>query len=183
MKQGLSRQAMATGLIVAALLAPLVAIGLFGFQKHQWATQRLAELEPRFARLVGLEASLPELQQAQGAAQAHLARFTYPTTRDVAQTGNEAHQRVRNVANVAGLTIVSSQVLPPKAEGQFDRIPLVMRLEGELGSLQAVLVVLANEAPIIHVEALSMKTIGAVKAEVPQRLDIQLNLFVLRARP
>ncbi len=182
MKLALSRQAVATCVIVALLLAPLAAIGLFAFQKHQWATQRLSELEPRLARLLGLEASQAELQQAQRAAQAHLARFTYPATRDVSQTGSEAQQRVRNVASVAGLTIVSSQVLPAKPDGPFDRIPLVVRLEGELGSLQAVLVVLANETPIIHFDGLSMKTIGAVKAEVPQRLDIQLNLFVLRAR-
>ena len=79
--------------------------------------------------------------------------------------------------------MVSSQVLPAKADGKFDRIPLTVRLEGELPALQAALTILAGQSPAIGFEGLSVQTIGAVKAEVPQRLNIQFNLFVLRARP
>jgi hypothetical protein len=59
---------------------------------------------------------------------------------------------------------------------------MVVRLEGELGALQAVLVVLASEAPIVHFDGMSIQTIGAVKPEVPQRLNIEFKLFVLRSR-
>lgn len=182
MNTAASRRKLASVLLAALLLLPVVAAGAYLLHKHQWATQRLAELEPRYARLLGLEASQAELAQAQRAAQSHLARFAYPSTRDVNQTGAEAQQRLRNVATVAGLTIVSSQLLPAKTEGQFDRIPMVVRLEGELGALQAVLVVLASEAPIIHFDGLSIQTIGAVKPDVPQRLNIEFKLFVLRSR-
>jgi len=182
MKTPASRRSLATGLLVGLLLLPVFGAAAYLLHKHQWATERLAELEPRYARLLGLEASQAELAQAQRTAQAHLARFAYPSTRDVSQTGAEAQQRVRNIATIAGLTIVSSQVMPAKTEGQFDRIPLVVRLEGELGSLQAVLVVLASEAPIIHFDGMSIQTIGAVRPEVPQRLNIEFKLFVLRSR-
>lgn len=182
MNAAASRRQLASVLLAALLLLPVIAAGAYLLHKHQWAAQRLAELEPRYARLLGLEASQAELAQAQRAAQSHLARFAYPSTRDVNQTGAEAQQRLRNIATVAGLTIVSSQLLPAKTEGQFDRIPMVVRLEGELGALQAVLVVLASEAPIIHFDGLSIQTIGAVKPDVPQRLNIEFKLFVLRSR-
>lgn len=173
----------AWALLLAVVLLPLGGGTYYALQKHQWAAQRMAEIEPRYARLLGLEGSQAELQQTRRAVQAYLERNAYPATRDASQTGTEVQQRVRNVATVAGLSIVSSQVLPAKPEGPFDRIPLVLKLEGEIGALQAVLVVLANEAPLIHFDGFSVRTIGAVRADAPQRLDIQLNLYVLRVRP
>lgn len=171
-------------LVLAVLiLLPIAGAGFYVLNKQRWAAERLAEIEPRYARLLGLEGSQAELQQARRAVQGYVERHAYPATRDATQTGTEVQQRVRNVAAVAGLSIISSQVLPAKAEGGFDRIPLVLKLEGELGALQALLVVLASEAPIIHFDGFSVRTIGAVRADAPQRLDIQLQLFVLRARP
>ena len=182
MKLAIDRRAVGAGLLGLLLLLPLLGAGAYLWSKHQWAGNRLAEIEPRYARLLGLEASTAELAQAQGAATAYLARYAYPSTLDAAQVGAEAQQRVRNIATVAGLTITSSQVLPAKTEGGFDRIPLVVRLEGELGALQAVLAVLASEKPVIHFEGMSVQTIGAVRSEVPQKLNLQFNLFVLRRR-
>jgi general secretion pathway protein M len=176
------RERAAMAVLVLLLLLPVLGTALYLWNKHQWATGRLAEVEPRYARLLGLEASQAELAQAQRAAQAHLARFAYPASQDVSQTGADAQQRVRNVATVAGLTLVSSQVMPAKAEGAFDRIPMTVQLEGDMGALQAVLVVLASEKPAVHFESMSLQTIGAVRPEVPARLQIQFKLFVLRKR-
>jgi general secretion pathway protein M len=182
MRAVIVRERAAMAVLVLLLLLPVAGAALYLWSKHQWATDRLAEVEPRYARLLGLEASQAELAQAQRAAQTHLARFAYPASQDASQAGADAQQRVRSVATVAGLTLVSSQVLPAKAEGGFDRIPLAVRMEGEMSALQAVLVVLASEQPVIHFESMNLQTIGAVKAEVPARLGIQFNLFVLRKR-
>jgi general secretion pathway protein M len=182
MKRLLNRQTLVMGLMAVALLLPLVLVGGYLFSKYQWAETALADLEPRYARLLGLEASGAELDQALAQSAALLARQVYPASQDVSQAGNDAQQRIRNIATRAGLSIVSSQVLPAKAEKQFDRIPLTVRVEGELPALQAALVVLAGESPAINFETLSAQTIGAVKPEVPQRLNVQFNLFILRAK-
>lgn len=182
MKRFLSRQRTVMALIVLALALPFAAGAAYLFNKHHWGEGLLAEVEPRYARLLGLEASQAELNQAINESTAVLARYVYPASQDVSQAGNDAQQRIRDIATRAGLSIVSSQVLPPKAEGQFDRVPLTVRLEGELPALQSALVVLAGQSPAIIFESFSVQTIGAVKAEVPQRLGIQFNLFVLRTK-
>ncbi len=182
MKPLLTRQNLGIGLVLLALLLPLALAAAYLFSKYQWAGNAVAELEPRYARLLGLEASQPELKQAIAQSTALLSRQVYPASQDVSQAGNDAQQRIRNIATRAGLSIMSSQVLPPKSEKQFDRVPLSVRLEGELPALQAALVVLAGEAPAINFESFSVQTIGAVKPEVAQRLSIQFNLFILRAK-
>jgi general secretion pathway protein M len=182
MKAQIDRQTLATGLLLLLLALPLVGLAAYVANKYDWATRGLAELEPRYARLLGLEASQAELKQAQAAAAQHLARYAYPSARDVTQTGTDAQQRVRSIATVAGLAVVSSQVMPAKTEGAFDRIPLVVRLEGDLSSVQAMLAVLGSEAPIIHFDGMTLQAVGGPRPDAPPRMAIQFSLFVLRNR-
>lgn len=180
--RSLARQNVGIGLVLLALALPLALAAAYLFSKYQWAENAMAELDPRYARLLGLQASQPELKQALDRSSALLSGQVYPASQDVSQAGNDAQQRLRNIATRAGLSIVSSQVLAPKSLKQFDRVPLAVRLEGELPALQAALVVLAAEVPPINFESFSVQTIGAVRPEVAQRLSIQFNLFILRAR-
>lgn len=182
MKIAAQRQTVAAIVAVLLLALPFLFAGIYLTTKYRWADTRLAELEPRYARLLGLDASRAELGRALTAATDSVSRYAYPASQDVSQAGNEAQQRVRDISTKAGLTLVSSQVMPAKTEGPFDRIPLMVRLEGDLPSLQASLVVLQAQSPVLNFEGFSVQTIGAVKPEVAQRLSIQLNLFVLRAR-
>jgi general secretion pathway protein M len=182
MKLLMTRQNLAVGLVLLVFLLPLGLAGAYLFGKYQWAESTMGELEPRYARLLGLQSIQPELTQAIAQSAAIVTRQVYPATQDVSQAGNDAQQRIRNIATRAGLSIMSSQVLPPKAEKQFDRVPLSVRMEGELPALQAALVALAAESPSINFESFSVQTIGAVKPEIAQRLNIQVNLFILRAK-
>lgn len=170
-------------LTLLLLCAPLAAAAYFVYNKHQWAQQKLEELEPRHARLLGLQAQKQGLDQQLGQARGRLAQLAYPAEQDINQAGNDAQQRVRDVFTGAGLEVVSSQVLPPVTEKPFDRIPLTVRLEGELLGLQSALAVLSGLQPAVLVEGLSVQTIGLVKADTPQRLAIQFNLSALRVQP
>jgi general secretion pathway protein M len=182
-KININRQTVAAILLLVALSLPFVVAGAYLVSKYRWAGDRLAELEPRYARMTGLEASRAELSRALSGSVDVLGRYVYPASQDVSQAGNDAQTRVRDISTKAGLTLVSSQVLPARAEGPFDRIPLTVRLEGDLPAMQAALVVLLAQTPALNFEGFSVQTIGAVKPEVQQRLNIQFNLFVLRARP
>ena len=183
MKRALSREKLALVVTLALLAVPLVVGGAYVFQKHRWAQARLAELEPRYARLLGFDAHQSELAKTSEQARSLLGKFTYPASQDVTQAGNDGQQRVRNIFSAAGLDIVSSQVLPPKQEKYFDRIPLSVRAEGRLLALQTALVGLSSQSPAILVDGFTVQTIGAVRADVPQRLGIQFNLSVLREQP
>lgn len=172
---------LAAGLILAVAL--LAALGAVVWQKHSWAQDRLAEVEPRYARLAGLEANRAELDVTLAATQASLARSVYGPGQDASRAGNDAQQRARDVFTKAGLDVVSTQVLPiDKQEERFDRIPIVVRLEGDVVALQSAMTVLPTLTPFLFVEGMSVQAMGAVKPDAPQRLSAQFNLFVLRQR-
>ena len=183
MKRILSREKLALAAMVLVLVLPLVLVTAYIVQKHHWAQDRLAELEPRYARLIGMEADQSELEKASVQARALLSQYTYPSSQDVSQAGNDAQQRVRNIFTAAGLEIVSSQILAPKTEKNFDRIPLAVRTEGQLLGLQSALIGLSNQSPAILIEGFNVQTVGAVKADKPQRLAVQFNLVALREHP
>lgn len=176
------REKLTVVLTLLVAITPLLFGAFYIHQKHRWAQERMDELAPRYARLLGLEGAQERLTQIEAEAGRLLLQYTYPAAQDVAQTGNDAQQRVRSIFTNAGLEIVSSQVLPAKAEKYFDRISLVVRLEGNLPSLQSAMTVLSEQSPAIIVDGFTVQTIGSVKAETLQRLGIQFNLTVLRQR-
>lgn len=165
------------------LLIALSAFGLYYLKsKHDWAADRLQEIEQRHARLAGLEASRAELDKAESAARSMLSVSVYPASEDASRAGNDAQRRVRDAFSKAGLQVVSSQVLAAKVDRAFDRIPMAVRLEGDLVALQGALMEIPQLSPRVLLDGMTVQTIGAVKAETPQRLAIQFSLSVLRAR-
>ncbi|PUA98806.1 general secretion pathway protein M [Acidovorax sp. 107] len=179
----LSSGAMLLLLMLGVVLAALAGGGYYVYDKHQAAAKRMEEMEPRHARLQGLQGSVDVLERAQAEAQGLVAQYVYPAETDANQVGNAAQQRVRNLFTAAGLQIVSSQVLPAKAEKNYDRIPLAVRAEGDLLALQGALVGLSGQTPVILVRGMSLQTIGSVRADTPQRLAVQFDMLVLRGRP
>ncbi len=166
------------------LFMVLFAVGFYYLKgKHDWATDRLQDVDQRHARLAGLESSRAELDKAESTARSSLAVGVYPASQDVSQAGNDAQRRVRDTFTKAGLQVMSSQVLAAKIDRAFDRIPMAVRLEGELVALQGALTVIPELSPAVIIDGVTVQTIGAVKADAPQRLAIQFSLSVLRARP
>lgn len=182
MKRMIRRETALVFITLAILALPFVAAGMYVYHKHQWAQERLDELEPRYARLLGLEASRDNLAQAHTQAQALMAQYVYLAEQDSNQAGNEAQQRVRSILTAAGLDIASSQVLEAKEDKGFERIPLAVRAEGELAAVQAALAGLAEQMPAILIDNISVRGQGAPVKSV-QRLSIQLGLAVLRRQP
>ncbi len=178
-----NRIAWLQGLTVLVLLLPLVGGGLYVYSVHQRAESRLADIEPRFARLAGLVGRRAELTTQGAQATAQLARQAYPASQDVTQAGNDAQQRIRGLFADSKLDIISIQVLPPKEEGKFDRIPIDLRIEGDITGVQNALALLSGQVPTVLVESMALQTIGAVKPASVQRLGGQFSFSVLRVRP
>lgn len=182
MKHKLNRDTITAALIVSLLLIPLALLGAYVAQKHMWGASQLESLSPRYARMEGVLLSKEALDKAAAESQNRLALYVYSSAQDVTQAGNDAQQRIRAVFSAAGLDVVSSQVLPAKKDAHFDRIALAVRLEGELLGLQSALAVLPSLTPVVLIDAMNVQTVGVQRADRPQRLAIQFNLSVLRAR-
>ncbi|XAH22995.1 type II secretion system protein GspM [Xylophilus sp. GW821-FHT01B05] len=163
------------------LLLP-VGVGIYYVaSKHAELTGSIDQIEPRYARLLGLEASRPKLEAAETSARATLEKFTYPAGQDATQAGNDAQQKIRAVLTAAKLDISSSQVLAPKADGDMERIPISVRAEGELLALQAALVGLGSQNPAILIDRVNIQASSYLRPEV-SRLMVQFSFYVLRAR-
>jgi len=173
---------MITFALLITLLLLATGAGAYIMQQHIAVEKRLADLQPRYARMLGLQASGKTLDSVQTSAQHTLALYTYPLTTDKSQAGNDAQQRLREIFSKAGMQIMSSQVLPSKPGKFFDQIPLSLRLEGDINQLESALLFLAAQTPKVMVDNFLIQTLGLVKADTPQRLSIQLDVSVLRAQ-
>ncbi|MFM2450594.1 MAG: hypothetical protein RIS44_3044 [Pseudomonadota bacterium] len=176
-----SNQNLAVVLLCGVLLSPLIFAGAYAYKKQHWAKEKISEIEPRYARLLGLQSQATRIEEAATRFRTDLAGYTYASDLEVSQAGNDAQQRLRNIFSQAKLDVVSSQVLPPRNDRQFDRIPLSIRVEGDLVGLQSALAVMRTQSPLIFVDTLSIQT--ANRTDAPQRLICQLSLSVLRIRP
>ena len=165
------------------VLLPVMFGGSYVWRKHQWAQNELDRIAPRYARLLGLQQHAQELDERLVAAQRQLTQYVYPAEVDATQAGNDAQQRVRSVLSAAGLTVVSSQVLPTKVEQGFERIALAVQVEGELIHLQSALAVIPGLTPVVLIDGINAQVSGVQRADRPQRLAVRLSLSVLHVKP
>lgn len=172
-------------LAVAAIAGVLALGGTLWWvaERHQAAEAALERLEPRHARLVGLEGSAAELDRALAARRALLDRHAYPAAFDAARAGSDAQQRARELFTRAGLQVGSTQVLPAKPVEGFERIPLQLAMEGDFAALHSALVVLGSQSPALNVEGFTAYAVQSGRPEAAPRLSIQVTLYVLRVRP
>lgn len=168
--------------LVLALL-PLVLLGGYIAQKHVWAQLRMVEIEPRYARLKGLDLQRVDIEEALALATQMQSAYVYPADQTAVQTGNAVQQKVRDLLTAAGLTVVSSQVLPAKSEKGFDRIPLSFRAEGEMLSVATALAVLGEQLPVLllnDVEVRNQGNLQSMNTKIAPRIGLQLSLSVLK---
>jgi general secretion pathway protein M len=178
-----AREIAALAVVFSLLLAPVVAGGVYVFQKHQWAQARLAELEPRYARLLGLDEQRADISAALAQAKDARSRYVYPAAQEATVAGNAAQQRVREILSAAGLQISSSQVLPPKAVKGYERIPIAVRAEGEWLAVQSALAVFSTQLPLIVIDEFEVQVLGGLGNTPPKfqpKLAVSFVFSVLR---
>ena len=143
---------------------------------------RVATLEPRYARLAGLAGTQAQLDAALAERRGLVERHAYSASFDAGRAGSDAQQRARDLFAKAGLEVASTQVLPAKTVDGYERIPIVLRVEGDFSALHSALVVLHSQAPTLFIDGFQSQSVMPVRADAPVRVSVQLNLFVLRAR-
>lgn len=183
-------------LAAAVLLAALVLGGLWVAGVHQRAAERLAQIEPRHARLAGLLQNEEQLAQATQDLQANLANFLHPADADPGQIGNSVLQRVRELAAAQELRVTSSQVTAPAEDRDhpgFERLGLSVRVEGDWAQVQALLAALPRERPAIYSQTVQLQAQGGLRvgrgargappdAAPAPTIQAQLDLYALQER-
>jgi general secretion pathway protein M len=169
-------------LLLACVFAGAGWAGWLVWTKHQQAVARMADIEPRHARLAGILQREAAFTEQVGEVNKRLNELVYPSSVESQAAGTDAQQRVRQLFTSAGLNLVSSQMMEPKAEGSFDRIPMSVRLDGDLVALQTALSGLDTLRPVIWIDNMSVQA-GATSPDKTPRLSIAFSLSVLRGRP
>jgi len=177
----LQRRAQLTVAIACAGVSLLLLVaGQFVVRKHIWASETLAQIEPRHARLLGLRDAAPRLEQSLQDARAAVARLGYGPDRDVAQVGNALQQLARRGLEAAGMSVSSSQVLSARAEKGLDRVGVALQAEGSLPRLQLALAALQSESPVISIDGLVIQPAGRNAEDGSPVVSCRLTVAVLR---
>lgn len=169
-------------LTMLVLLSMVVFAGYTLWVKHNRVQGILVDLEPRYARLQGMLDRQADMVAVDAKAKELLLQLAFPATQDLAKTGNDAQQRIRSLFTDSRLDVISIQISPGKIEGQFDRISISLRVEGNLADIQTALARLAEQTPAILIDSMVLQTIGAARPASVQRIGGQFVLSVFRVR-
>lgn len=177
-----------TRIVIIQVVALLVAVLPLGggaywvYSKMRTAEEVLNSLEPRYARLLGLDASKDQLAQSAQAAHAVLANYVYPATADATQTANAAQERIRAVFTDSKLEVASIQLTPFKEDGPFEQGGIQVKVEGDLVAVQNALAYIETLKPRIVVDSVSFQVVGGVKPTQAVRLSVQVSMLFWRVR-
>lgn len=182
-----SPQLLWQALMLSLPLLLLLGMGLWVYDKHQWALQELATVEPRYARMLGMREQQGEIDQALQRLQALRAQYIYPGAEAGAQAGAAVQQKLRSIMGVAGLSVTSSQVQVRPAEEEkspYERIVISITAEGEMANVYTALQGLYDIRPTIWVDELSINRNGNLDSgagvQVAPVMNLQLMVSILK---
>lgn len=180
-------------MVVGCSLGFVVLLVLY-WVVHFWLLRQdfageIAAIQPRTARILGIQESFDQLNMAANEADSRLQELVYPADRASAMTAAAMQQSIREVMTDAGLSVSGSQVLPARAVGGFDRLSLDITAEGNIGAFDDAFAILDLMRPMVFVESVSVKpsrnrnrnrrSDDKVEGN-PRKLTARLHLFSLR---
>ncbi|AQA20222.1 hypothetical protein BST95_08620 [Halioglobus japonicus] len=144
----------------------------------------IERLQPRIARMQGVQAFEGELSASAGTVQDQISSLVYPPTIDAASAGASLQKDIRQLMATAGLTVSNSQLLPVREEEKFDYISLKLTVAGEMPAFDAALASLMEFSPRVTLAMLDTwptrqrRSKGAPQA---QQVTATIELVALRA--
>lgn len=144
-----------TTLVVLCLF--VIAIAVITHFKHR-AEQSLADLEPRIARLEGLQNAGKEIAQASAEQKKQLSQLVYDSSVGLDKVGADLQQKIRAAMSRSGLSIQGSQVFTPKPESSssIGFVNIRLNVAGNLDELRAGVVALSAIRPRVYVTKLTI---------------------------
>lgn len=177
------RAVVSVAFTLGVLLAVALLAGQYVVRKHLWGLERMEEIEPRYARLLGLRDAGPQLEEGLKQAREALPRLGHNADREAAQVGIELQQLARRALQAAGMSVASSQVLPSRGELGYERIVVSLQAEGALSGLQLALGALQAETPRLAFDTVVVQSTGRVADDGTPVVSCRLTVAVLRLQP
>lgn len=182
------------GTLGLVLLLVLYWVLHFLFLRQGFADE-IAAIQPRTSRLLGIAASVDQLETANGVAESRLRMLAYSADQDSATSAATMQQSVRELLTAAGLLVVGSQILPQRSFQGFDRLILDITAIGNIDALDEALSSLESVRPLVLVETLKVSPERSRRpargrpgqpADTgegdPRMLTAQFQLFSLRSK-
>ena len=189
------RPTLVVGGTLLVVLVLVVSAMLHLWLLRQGYVEEIEAIEPKMSRLLGIQESASQLSTAADTANSLVQELAYPADRDSASTAAALQQHIRELMTGAGLAVSGSQILPPRASPQFDRLRLDITAEGNIRELDEALASLEAMRPLVLVETLKvtpqrerMRARGrnaqaeAAPKEDPRNVTARLQLFALRLK-
>lgn len=166
--------------ILVVLCIFVIAIAVILHFKHR-AEQSLADLEPRIARLEGLQNSGKEIGQALAEQKQQLSQLVYDSSVGLDKVGADLQQKIRAAMTSSGLSIQGSQVFTPKPEStsSIGFVNIRLNVAGNLDKLRAAIVALSAIRPRVYVTELTILPAIRGKEEGGQLLTATITITAI----
>ncbi|NND66996.1 MAG: hypothetical protein HKN19_05350 [Halioglobus sp.] len=191
MEWRLDRPLLVVGSTIAALLLLcLYAIVQFWLIRADYVAE-IDGIEPRMARLLGIEQSAEALATAGARADSVLGDVAYLDEADSAANAAAMQQEIRELMTEAGMSIATSQILPAQPDDGYARLRLDITVEGNINQLDEALEALAAARPLVFIESARVKQfrgtgsssyrrhVQSGNPDDPRKLTARLELFSL----
>lgn len=148
------------------------------------SSRRIAELEPRYARLAGLLQSEGVLREASAAAAQSLVGLVYPASADMSSVSAIIQQDVRRLLEGAGLAVSGSRVLEPVERDHVLLIPLELTAEGSMEGFERMLAAIHRNRPLMLIDSMELAPQRSRSRRADQResqsLGISMRISVVK---
>ncbi len=184
---GSAGRLLAIGLLLVPIVAALQLAVVPAWQAYQAQAEGLEAARGQLERVRRLSAQLPAMraQVARLRDQDLLAPFLVDAAND-ALAAVQLQDRLKAIAQAHEGRILSTRVLPPAADGAFERVVVDARLEIPLEGLQDLLHEFETRKPYLFIDELSVmsrpRRRGLSAGAATDALDTRLTFYGLRRR-
>ncbi len=176
-----ARAKIIAGLTLAILMLILISLVMAAWSMRQEGNAQRAEIEPRIARLLGVQQQYDKLKLANLGATAQLTGLVYSASADATMTGTKMQQDVREVIELSGMTVVGSRVRAVKVADGYDKISLDLTVEGGVKALESMLLEIPKLRPIVVIEETNITPKRG--RNLPHILTARFRLTAARLQP
>lgn len=166
-------------LVLAALVLfcvlVVVELGTWFWQSHQ----RIGELEPRIARLLGYEQSTEQLRASEEQVKRQFEGLVFPAESDSGSVGAAVQQDVQRVLEGAGMSVINREVVDRAVQDTLEVIRVRISATGSMEALDQVLVDLGNSRPLLIIQSLEITPLN-VRGNARQEVNAILSLRVVK---
>jgi len=178
------RDAAFVGVTIALPLFLFLYFALELFSLKAGYQEDIERVEPRIARLEGIQQRESELTQALTSVDGTVTNLVYPASRDRASVAASMQKDVREILIDAGLAVANSQILPDNSDEGFEVVRLDLTVSGDLSALDVALAGLSAYRPRLMIESLDIWPERATRRnqDPGQTVTVGMQLMALKVR-